>query len=155
MLRPPEPQSTTARFTHVWAGETEEAQRLAASCHIENVADSLHSFINDVDAVFVMDEKIEQRAGLMRPFLEAGKAVFVDKTLSLDMKVTEELLALARAKNAPLAAWSQLWFAPGLADVAKMPRGVSLWRAFGWVWISCPSTPYIVSLLCRGRLGRE
>ena len=128
--KPPEPRTSAARFTHIWAGEREEAQRLAESCRVEKVANSPHEFIAEVDAVFVMDEKVEERAKLMRPFLEAGKAVFVDKILSLSMTTTEELLSLAREKGAPLAAWSQLRFASGLGEIAKMPRGGSALASF-------------------------
>ena len=66
----------------------------------------------------------------MRPFLEAGKAVFVDKILSLDMRTTEELLGLARRTGAPIAAWSQLRFASGLAKIAKLPRGGAALASF-------------------------
>jgi len=119
----PEPRSSNVRITHVWAGEREEAERLAESCGVENVADSPHEFIGQVDGVMVMDEKIEERARLMRPFIEAGKAVFVDKILSLEPGVTEELLQLADAKGSPVAACSQLRFAPGVRGIAEKPRG--------------------------------
>ncbi|MEW6354952.1 MAG: Gfo/Idh/MocA family oxidoreductase [Planctomycetota bacterium] len=121
--KPNAPKSDAVRVTHVWAGEADEAKRLAESCAIGRVADSPRDFVADVDGVMVMDEEIVQRAGLMRPFIEAGKAVFVDKTLSLDPRVTEDLLALAKKQGAPIAAYSQLRFGPGFKELKGMARG--------------------------------
>jgi len=128
--KPNDPKSNAVRITHVWAGEADEAKRLAESCAIENIADKPDAFVDDVDGVMVMDEEIDQRAGLMRPFLEAGKAVFVDKTLSLDPSVTEELLSLSKERGAPIAAYSQLRFGPGFEDLKAMDRGGAAMAGF-------------------------
>ncbi|NOZ19467.1 MAG: Gfo/Idh/MocA family oxidoreductase [Planctomycetes bacterium] len=121
--KPNDPKSGAVRITHVWTGEDDEAKRLAESCAIENIADSPDAFVDDVDGVMVMDEEIDQRAGLIRPFIEAGKAVFVDKTLSLDPSVTEELLSLSKDTGAQIAAYSQLRFGPGFEELKGMARG--------------------------------
>jgi hypothetical protein len=121
--KPAAPKSSVARFTHVWAGDPDEARRLAESCFIEHVAATPQELVAQVDAVMVMDEVIEARARLLRPFLEAGKAAFVDKTLSLDATVSDELLQLAAERQAPLAAYSQLRFAPGFAEVGTLAGG--------------------------------
>jgi len=121
--KPSEPASDAVRISHVWAGDRDVAANLAASCRVEHLADSPHEFINDVDGVMVMDEEIEQREHLMRPFIEAGKPVYVDKILSLDPAKTEELLALAAKNDVPIASWSQLRFSSSAAEVKAMPRG--------------------------------
>ena len=121
--RPAEQVSKQVRVTHVWGGEPEEAEKLAAACLIPNVAASFDDMVGEVDGVMVMDENVPERAGLMRPYVEAGKAVFVDKILSLDPATTSGLLDLADDKGGPIAAWSQLRFAPGFEEIEALGRG--------------------------------
>jgi len=120
---PAERHSDAVRLTHVWGGERDEAEKLAAACLIPHVADRPDEMADAVDGAMVMDENIEERAPLMRPYLEAGKAVFVDKILSLDPAVTRELLDTAQRTGARLAAWSQLRFAPGFEPIRELGRG--------------------------------
>lgn len=115
--------SEGVRITHVWGGERDEAEKLAKACHIPIVSEQPDDMVDEVDGVMVMDENVRARAGLVRPFLEAGKAAYVDKILSLDPAAAEGLLGLAQESGSPIAAWSQLRFAPGFEEVRARGRG--------------------------------
>lgn len=121
--RPAQQVSEHARVTHVWGGEPEEAEKLAATCSIPNVAARFDEMVGEVDGVMVMDENVPERARLAQPYLEAGKAAFVDKILSLSPTTTAGLLDLADDKGGRVSAWSQLRFAPGFEQIKAMGRG--------------------------------
>ena len=122
----PEPASSRARITHVWAGERVEAEAIAASCRIGNVCDSAEEVIAAVDGVLVLDEDIEHRTRLVRQSLQAGRGVYVDKIPSLDPAEARELVELAQAKGVPRAAWSQLLMAREAAPFRELQGGAGL-----------------------------
>ena len=115
--------SQNLRLTHVWGGDPAEARKLAEACHIDTIAANFDDMVDAVDAVMVMDENIYERARLARPYVEAGKAVYIDKIISLEPVETANMLEVAAAKGGRVAAWSQLRFAPGFEPVRQMSRG--------------------------------
>ena len=124
--RHPEPVAAGSRITHVWAGVRDDAERLADCCRIENVCDTLDEVIDGVDGVLVMDEDIPFRTETVERCLRAGKPVFADKTLALSVDKTRELVALAQEKGLPIAAWSQLLFAPEAKAFGGLEGGAGL-----------------------------
>ena len=124
--RHPAPVAKRSRITHVWAGLRDEAERIADSCRIETVCDSLDEVIDNVEGVLVLDEDIAFRTETVERCLRAGRSVFVDKILSMSVDRTCELVALAEERNVGLAAWSQLLFAPEARRFRNLEGGAGL-----------------------------
>lgn len=71
------------RVSHVWTQSTEESQRIAAAAKIPHICEHLDDMLPAVDAVIIARDDWKTHLSLAMPFLEAGKAVFIDKPLSL------------------------------------------------------------------------
>ena len=124
--RHPEPAAKGSRITHVWAGVRDEAERLADSCRVETVCDSLDQVIDSVDGVLILDEDVEFRAETIERCLRAGKSVFVDKVLSLSLDRTRELVALAAQHDVNIAAWSQTLYSVEAKPFRDLEGGAGL-----------------------------
>jgi predicted dehydrogenase len=73
-----------ARVTHAWGQDAALTAKLCAACGIDNACTSPGEMLSHVDAVVVARDDWGSHMEFARPFLEAGKAVFVDKPLTLD-----------------------------------------------------------------------
>jgi len=72
-----------ARITCAWTQDRELTRGLCAACNIDTACETPAAMLDVVDAVIVARDDWETHAELALPFLERGKAVFVDKPLSL------------------------------------------------------------------------
>ena len=124
--RHPEPAAEGSRITHVWAGVRDEAERLADSCRVETVCDSLDQVIDSVDGVLILDEDVEFRGETIERCIRAGKSVYVDKVLSLSLDRTRELVSLAADHNVHIAAWSQTLCSAEAQPFRDLEGGVGL-----------------------------
>jgi hypothetical protein len=79
------------RVSHAWTQDAELTAKLCRACRIEHQAATVEEMVSAVDAVLIARDDWETHYGLARPFLEAGKHVFVDKPLSLEAKELERL----------------------------------------------------------------
>lgn len=84
-----------ARVTHVWTDDPTEASDVAAAARIPEVVSHPEQVIGTVDAVIVATDRGHEHVDRVRPFVEAGVPVFVDKPL-VD---NAEDLAVFRAWN--------------------------------------------------------
>ena len=79
------------RVTHAWTQDAALTAKLCRACRIEHAAATVEEMAAEVDAVLIARDDWETHYGLARPFLEAGKYVFVDKPLTLDAKELDRL----------------------------------------------------------------
>jgi predicted dehydrogenase len=79
------------QVTHAWTQDAELTGKLCRACKIEHAAATVEEVAAEVDAVLIARDDWETHYGLARPFLEAGKHVFVDKPLTLDARELERL----------------------------------------------------------------
>jgi len=77
------------KVTHIWTQDRKESEKIAKSTFIENVVDNFEDMIDEVDAVMILRDDYETHLKFSKPFLEAGKFVFIDKPLSLDYEELE------------------------------------------------------------------
>ncbi|MEQ9125680.1 MAG: Gfo/Idh/MocA family oxidoreductase [Alphaproteobacteria bacterium] len=70
--------------THAWTQDAAVTRALCKACRIANPVADPADMLNAVDAVLVLRDDPETHLKLALPFLEAGRAVFVDKPLTLD-----------------------------------------------------------------------
>lgn len=71
------------KVTHVWTQSPEESKKIAAATKITYVCENLDDMVPAVDAVIIARDDWKSHFPLAMPFLKAGKAVFIDKPLSL------------------------------------------------------------------------
>src|SRR5689334_24844046 len=67
------------RVSHAWTQDAELTAKLCRACRIKNACSTVEEMVSEVDAVLIARDDWETHYGLARPFLEAGKHVFVDK----------------------------------------------------------------------------
>jgi hypothetical protein len=73
-----------ARVSHVWTQDLELSGRIAAAARIEHICQTLDEMTDDVDAVVLARDDYEKHYEMAKPFLDAGKHVFIDKPLAVD-----------------------------------------------------------------------
>lgn len=74
------------RVTHAWTQDWQVTQKLCEACLIPHAVMIPADMIGKVDAVVLARDDYENHLRLALPFLEAGKHVFIDKPLSLDVE---------------------------------------------------------------------
>lgn len=111
-----------AQLTHISGGLENVPEDMAGTFGL-TVTKTVEETIEACDLIMVMDEQIASRSALIRKVLEAGKPVFADKLLSDDIKVTRDLVALAKKKGVMVTGWSQMGFCPELDAVKAMEQG--------------------------------
>ena len=73
------------KVTHVWTQDIEESKKIARASKIENIVEKYEDMIDDIDAVIIARDDYQSHKKIAQPFLEAGKYIFIDKPLSLDI----------------------------------------------------------------------
>ncbi len=71
-----------AEVTHIWCDHAVDAEKVAKSTFIPNVVDAPEDVIGAVDAVIIPTDKGGEHVERVRPFIEAGLPVFIDKPLT-------------------------------------------------------------------------
>ena len=71
------------KVSHVWTQSPEESKKIAAATNIARICEGVDDMVPAVDAVIIARDDWENHLSLAMPFLKAGKAVFIDKPLSL------------------------------------------------------------------------
>jgi|APSaa5957512535_1039671.scaffolds.fasta_scaffold56615_2 hypothetical protein len=82
---------TDFSINSIWTQDNKLSETIAAACNIANICDTPEKMLSQVDAVIIARDDWQSHYSLALPFLEAGKPVFVDKPLSLDIKELKEL----------------------------------------------------------------
>jgi Oxidoreductase family, NAD-binding Rossmann fold len=70
-----------ANVTHIYCDDRKDAEHVARCSLIPNVVDAPETMIGQVDAVIVATDIGSEHVARVRPFVEAGLPVFVDKPL--------------------------------------------------------------------------
>jgi hypothetical protein len=103
-----------AQVTHLWTDHPAEAAGVAAAALIPNVVARPEDVIGHVDAVFIATDDGFDHVGRVRPFIEAGLPVFVDKPLALTVGDMRTFIAWEKS-GARILSSSGLRYAPELA----------------------------------------
>lgn len=73
------------QVTHAWTQDPVQTGKLVKASRIPHQVADLDEMLSEVDGVIIARDDYETHYPLARPFLEAGKFVFIDKPLSLDV----------------------------------------------------------------------
>lgn len=116
--------------THVWGetpGDAKDAQERGL---IPNIVQNPEDLIGQVDAAIVDHRHPKYHLPAVRPLLEAGIPLFVDKPFCYRLDEGKEFLARARELNVPVCSFSvlpkQASFAQLQEDVRELGRIVSV-----------------------------
>ena len=71
-----------ARVTHIWCDDPRDAEHVARTSLVPNVVKRPEDVIGKVDAVIIPTDIGSEHLQRVRPFIEAGLPVFVDKPLT-------------------------------------------------------------------------
>lgn len=74
-----------ARVTHVWTDDLADAVKVAAASRIAHVVTRPEDVLGQVDAVIIATDDGDDHVRRVRPFIEAGLPVFVDKPMATNV----------------------------------------------------------------------
>lgn len=114
-----------ARVTHIWTDDPIEAPLVAAAAKIPRVVARPKDVIGEVDAVIIATDDGADHVRRVRPFIEAGLPVFVDKPLATTRAELAQFLEWKRG-GARILSSSGMRYAPELAEL----DGKS------WLWLT-------------------
>jgi predicted dehydrogenase len=106
------PVIDNARISHIWGGDPERVDALAAKHDIATTVADPRDMIGSVDAALIVDDTGlgARHAELARPFIEAGLPVYVDKPMTTVYGDAVALFDLAEQTGAPVMSCSALRF---------------------------------------------
>ncbi len=76
---------TGFEITHIWSQYPKESLKLSRACNISNICSTIDEMVHKVDAVIIARDDYLNHYDLSKRFLDAGKFVFIDKPLSIDI----------------------------------------------------------------------
>ena len=122
------------RVTAVWDGgavhPAGRAARFAAEYGIPQVCANLDEVVAGVDVGMVMGQDWDLHVERARPFLEAGKPVFIDKPIVGRMADVAALIELSERTGVPVMGGSSLRYAPGLDGLRRLVDAGEVVSAF-------------------------
>ena len=92
--------------THVWGETPEFAKKAAEEGAIPNIVENPTDMLGKVDAVLVDHRHGKYHLEAVRPFVEAGIPVFVDKPFTTDLKEGIAFVRMAKKLKVPITSYS-------------------------------------------------
>lgn len=74
-----------ARVTHLWTDDPADAPKVSAASLIPNIVSKPEDVLGQVDAVIISTDDGDDHIRRVRPFIEAGLPVFVDKPMATNL----------------------------------------------------------------------
>ncbi len=100
-----------AEVTHIWTQSLDISNEVASFSKINNVVKKKEDLINFVDAVLLARDDAENHLEFVRPFIEAGIPIFIDKPLAFSYKEAKEILNMGKKNNQIIFTCSAMRFA--------------------------------------------
>ncbi len=126
------------KVTHVWCDDRADAERVARATYIPNVVEQPEEVIGQVDAVIIPTDRGWEHVDRVRPFVEAGLPVFVDKPLCDNEADLRQFVAWQKAGKAILST-SCMRYArefcaakEKMADAVGQPRLITMTTPKSW-----------------------
>lgn len=116
------PPRAAMRFTHVWDPDREQAERFAAQYGLV-VVEHYADLAGKVDGVILGNQhEVAVFKHLLRPYLEAGMPVFVNRPFAANLKDAGEIVELAARHGAPLMTGSSFEYVKEAEIVRQQVR---------------------------------
>lgn len=100
-----------ARVTHLWTDDPADAPKVAAASLIENIVATPEEVIGQVDAAIISTDDGDDHIRRVKPFIEAGLPVFVDKPMATNIADLRQFVQWHRA-GATILSTSGMRYAP-------------------------------------------
>lgn len=137
------PLDPDVRVTVIASPDQESAAAIAKACLIERVLPSVEALSPDaVDGVIILENDGNKHLPFARPFLEAGKFVYMDKPVAERIADVEEMRRLAERSGATVMGGSALRYSGVVAEAKaymeqKAPTSVSIVGPGSWYEYAC------------------
>ncbi len=100
-----------ARVTHLWTDDPADASKVAAASLIENIVTKPEDVIGHVDAAIISTDDGDDHIRRVKPFIEAGLPVFVDKPMATNVADLRQFVRWNKA-GATILSTSGMRYAP-------------------------------------------
>jgi len=114
-----DPAFGDARVVSWWGQDAQQAQLWARRAGVETVAATNHDQAHAVDAALICTWHGQDHAALARPYLAAGKPVFIDKPLTESAPEAADLAALAERNGTFLFTSSPWRWSPAVVGLRE------------------------------------
>ncbi|WP_294228848.1 Gfo/Idh/MocA family oxidoreductase [Prosthecobacter sp.] len=117
-----------ARVTHLWTDDPADAPKVAAASLIENIVAQPEDVIGHVDAAIISTDDGDDHIRRVKPFIEAGLPVFVDKPMATNVPDLRRFVQWHKA-GAIILSTSGMRYAPEmrLSDEQRTQLGDLRW----------------------------
>lgn len=117
-----------ARVTHLWTDNPAEAPQVAAASLIGHIVAKPEDVIGQVDAAIISTDDGDDHIRRVKPFIEAGLPVFVDKPMATNIADLRQFVQWHRA-GATILSTSGMRYAPEmrLSDAQQTQIGELRW----------------------------
>jgi len=117
-----------ARVTHLWTDNPAEAPQVAAASLIDHIVAKPEDVIGQVDAAIISTDDGDDHIRRVKPFIEAGLPVFVDKPMATNIADLRQFVQWHRA-GATILSTSGMRYAPEmrLSDAQQTQIGELRW----------------------------
>jgi predicted dehydrogenase len=110
--------NSDAQVVAIWGQEAERTQQVAAHGKIPIIVDQPADMLGQVDGILCVTRHGGLHLELVRPYLEAGVPVFIDKPITVDPQDARAIVALARRHNVPFSSFSTVRFSADARNFA-------------------------------------
>lgn len=107
-----------ARVTHLWTDDPTDAPKVAAASLIPTIVSQPEDVIGQVDAVIISTDDGDDHIRRVRPFIEAGLPVFVDKPMATNIADLRQFVQWHQA-GASILSTSGMRYAPEMRLTAE------------------------------------
>lgn len=117
-----------ARVTHLWTDDPIDAPKVAAASLIENIVAQPEDVIGHVDAAIISTDDGDDHIRRVKPFIEAGLPVFVDKPMATNVVDLRQFVQWHKT-GATILSTSGMRYAPEmrLSDEQRTQLGDLRW----------------------------
>ncbi len=117
-----------ARVTHLWTDDPADAPKVAAASLIPNIVTNPEDVIGHIDAVIISTDDGDDHIRRVKPFIEAGLPVFVDKPMATNIADLRQFVRWHQA-GATILSTSGMRYAPEmcLSDEQRTQLGDLRW----------------------------
>jgi len=113
-----------AQIVAIWGQDAERTEKAAAHGKIPTIVAEPTDMLGQVDAVLCITRHGGRHLDLVRPYLEAGVPVFVDKPLATEAADARAIVALAEKHGTPFTSYSTVRFSADTQAFLQAANGL-------------------------------
>jgi predicted dehydrogenase len=131
-----------AKIVAIWGEDAARTRQAATLGQIATIVDAPGDLMGQVDAVFCITRHGGKHLNLVRPYLEAGVPVFVDKPLATEPTDARAIVELAQQRGTPFTSFSTVRFSADTQDFLAKSQTLGGVRAGVYTGPASRRNPY-------------